>query len=704
MAAGYDEDVFGPARPAPAGGFDPEVFGATKRESIGAPAPAPRPRPGSGSTWADAGNALGTGAWRALVRLAGMPVDTAQNVLDLGRAVAGSAYIAGTGKAPPQWLELPDRTNAVGTSEHLLDLARRTKLGRAMVDPINPDFEGGYLQAAGGGLAASVAPGTLAQATNRALIGIASNVAGKATFDATGSPELAIAASLAPSGMQGLAEAGVKRAIRGGEQGRREMERRVYELERAGIAQPTLGLASGNTTIGGAENLLQNTPGAIGVMGRARQAAIDGLRMTAENAAENASTVRGALPAGQQIQAGIGEFKDAFKARQAQLYDRVEQTVGSQFPTKVDTTRATLERLNADIPGAPQLSRFFKNSRIQALEEAVRQDVAGDPPRPAVVSTVVGADGRPLVLSPAEPGNQGTGRLPFEAIKKTRTLVGNELADSSLLSDVPRSKWSPLYAALSDDMRAAAQNAGPAAERAYSRANDHTRAGMERLGTLRPFADKAAPEQAFTSLVANARENVSVLQAVKKSLPEGARGTVAGTVIERLGRATPGQQNELGDSWSADRFLTNWNTLKPEARRELFSGFNNADQVRQDVEAVARAAALMRTNSRIWANPSGTAANAAARTLMLGAPAAALVNPWAPLAVAAGMGTANVAARTLTGPAARRFALEGDVRLPLLAPAVTMGLQGGGLLSGMPLHDADARQQQGAGLLDSLRW
>lgn len=659
-----------------------------------APAIESAPQQGTGSAIVDALNAGGSGAWRMLPRLMGLPVDTVANVLDIGKAAAGSAYIAATGKAPPSWLELADRKGVWGSGDNLLNLAQRTAPGRFLMNPANPDYEGGYAQAAGAGLAGAAMPGTVGQTLNRALIGAASNVAGKATFDATGSPELAIAASLLPSGAQGLAEAGTKHLIRGGEKGRQDMQRRVQDLERAGVTDPTLGLASGNTLIGGVENLLQSTPGAIGEMGRARQNAINGMQATAEQAAAAAAPVRGALPAGQQIQAGIGAFKDAFKDRQGQLYDRLDQFIPGQTPTSAENTAAMLAKLNADIPGAPALSKFFKNGKVQAIDAALQSDLAQARSfSPSQLRTALdGGASNAAELNAAL--NEGT--LPYQAVKQTRTMVGNELADNSLLSDVPRSKWNPLYGALSQDMQAAAQAAGPGAAQALNRANDYTRAGMQRLDTLRPFADKAAPEQAFTSLMQTTKENASVLQAVKKSLPEGARGTVAGTVIDRLGRAGPGQQNEVGDVWSPDRFLSNWATLKPEARRELFSGFKNADQVRSDVEAVARAAALMRENSKLWANPSGTAANSMARALMFGAPAAAVVDPWAGAALAGGAGAANLAARTLTSPAARRFALEGDVRLPAMVPTNTMMLQGGGLLSSIT--------GQSPGLLDSMDW
>ncbi|MFT3818288.1 MAG: hypothetical protein QM750_11750 [Rubrivivax sp.] len=699
--AGFDPEVFTTGAPrggngGNGGGFDPDVFSAPKPVPIDVQAPRPR---GTGSAAADTANAVGSGFWRGLTRLAGLPADTAANVMDLGKAALGSGYIAATGKAPPAWLELTDRSQVAGSGEHLLNIVRKTSTGRAMVDPVNPDFEGGYAQAIGGGLTAAT-PGTWGQVALRGGIGAASNIAGKAAFDATGSPEWAILASMLPSGAQALAEGAAKRAVRGGEQGRQEMQRRVLELERAGVTEPTLGLASGNRIIGGAENLLQSTPGAMGVVSRSREAAIEGMRRQAEQAAALASPVRGALPAGQQIQAGIQAFKEGFKGRQAGLYDQLDAFIPGQTPTAAAQTEAALARLNADIPGAPALSRFFKNAKVQAIEQALQSDLGQQRAyTPSQLRAAMGSTGDAAGLNAAL--NEGT--LPYRAVKQTRTMVGNELADHSLLSDVPRSKWSPLYAALSEDMRAAAQAAGPQAERAFSRANDYTRAGNQRLEALRPFADKAAPEQAFTSLAAATRENASVLQAVKKSLPEGARGTVAGTVIERLGRATPGQQNELGDAWSPERFLSNWAAMKPEARKELFSGFRNADQVRADVEGLARAAAMMRENSRLWANPSGTAAAAAARALLFGVPASALVNPTLAAVGAGGIGAANVGARVLTGPAARRFALEGDVRLGLLAPTNALAQSGGGLLDTITRQQQEREQRERAQLPGLLR-
>jgi hypothetical protein len=608
---------------------------------------------GTGSVALDSGNAIGTGYMRSLAGLAGLPVDTAANVIDLGKAGLGTAYTAATGKPAPDMLQLGDRSNVPGTSAWLMDKARKTETGRTLLDPANPDYEGGYLQAAGGGAGAIMNPSSGGQAVNQGLLGILGNLFAKGTKDVTGNDALAVAASMLPLGAQRAVTEGGRHIIRGGEEGRAAMAQRIQDLKAAGIDHPTLGLASGNGTIGATENLLSNAPGAVGIMRNAREQAITGLQNKVGEAAASASPNRGAVAAGQGIQSGLnGTFKDAFKAKQGALYNNLESQIGSNTPMQTPATQNALGLLNADIPGAPALSQFFKNGKILSLEDALHNDLNA---RPAYTPSQLRAA---LATNPAGPqaldAALGGGQLPFQAIKQTRTLVGNEIADNSLLSDVPRSKWNPLYGALSEDMQGAAQKSGPGATAAFDRANNYTRAGIDRMERVAPFADRPAPEQSFTSLASTLGENVSTFQAVKKSLPEGARGQIAGTVIERLGRATNGVQNDTGTAWSPETFLTNWNKMTPTGQRELLSGFPNSSQVAADVNAAAKAASLMRDNSKLWANPSGTAANLTARGTIggigLGTVGSLLgLVPWAIPAAAAGatLGS-NLAARALT--------------------------------------------------------
>jgi len=644
---------------------------------------------------ADTGNAVGTGYFRGLTRLAALPVDTAANVLDLGKAAIGAPYIALTGKAPPSWLEVGNRANILGSGDNLVRNISKTRAG-GLINPANPEYEGGYAQAIGGGMNGVIRPNTVLQGVNQAVNSVAGTAAGKGVFDVTGSVPLAIAAGMSPTAIQSGSIDLTQRAIRGGEAGRKAMEQRIQDLKAAGIDNPTMGLASGNRLIGGIENLLQNTPGAVGVMRRSRDAAVGGLERKTAGAAETASPQRGALEAGTAIQGGITSFRDNFKTQQGLLYDKMDAYIPGQTPTNVTGTKGALAALNADIPGAPELSKQFKNARIMSIEAAMKSDTAGTPAIPGTApspSLLLGSNGQPAFMSPgraAVPAGPSSGLLPFEAVKKTRTLVGNEIADGGLMADVPRSKWNAMYGALSGDMQAVANANGPQATQAFNRATDYTRAGIGRLDRVAPFADKVAPEQAFTSLMQSTRENVSTLQAVKKTLPEGARGTVAGTVIERLGKANNGVQNELGTAWSPDTFLTNWNKMTPQAQNELFSGFKNSAQVMGDVSAVAKATSMMRENSNLWANPSGTGANLAARGLLgavgagsLGA-AGGLLNPMVPLGAGAAMLGANGLARGLTNRTNVDNAAKNIYIDPRMLNSQVNSLIGSGLLNYQP--------------------
>lgn len=747
-------------------------------------------KPVQQESWSDAPNAVGTGFWRGATRLLGLPVDTATNVLELGKAAIGAPYTAITGKPAPEFLQpIEDRSNIIGSGDNLLRAVRAAG-GSSMVDPQNQSYEGGYLQNAGAALTGVGRPSSISGLANRLVTGQVSAAAGKAAYDASGDPALAVLASMAaPVGQAGVVEA-TKRAVRGNEAGRVQMAQRVQDLKNAGIDNPTLGLATGNATIGGIENLLQSTPGAVGVMQRSRDAALAGLENSVGRAASLAGGSRlGSIEAGSLIQKGGQQFKEGFKAQQNKLYDRLDSFIGKDQPVKVTNTRETLANLNADIQGAPELSKQFKNERIGAIETAILKDSGVLPtgPSQAIQELIFGKGAQPVGLDlmgrpvyrgaqtgvsvqpgatvmrdvpppmrqdmmgnlvpvtgtqgsqvamkiPSErvpqyasvpmtrnsfnqevaaapvigqrttvidPSNRGAfsgvgvpadaaNTLPFEAVKKTRTLVGSEIADNSLMSNVPRSKWNPLYGALSQDLQDAAVAAGPGAEQAMNRANAFTRSGLARMERIAPVIDRPSPEKSFQALESTLKDNTSTFQAVKKSLPEDARGSFAGTIIERLGKATPGQQDATGNKWSPETFLTNWNRISQSGKRELLSGIPNAKEVSSLVDNVAKSTAMMRDSSKLWANPSGTGANSAARGVFYalgggGAGAlAGLVNPAVPLGIGTGLLGVRGLAGAVTSPTVRNSMLRQTEISPGLLGSSMIPLYSGGLLGQYP--------------------
>lgn len=162
---------------------------------------------GTGSTLGDVVNAIGTGANQGMARLAGLPADTAANVRDLLKAGAGAAYIAATGKVQPEWLQLTDRAKDIGSGENIIHA-----LPSSMVHATNPDYEGGYLQAAGSALPALFAgnPSSLGNAVSQTGMNVASTLAGKLVGDITDSPALAIAGSMLPTVAAGAMRPTVK--------------------------------------------------------------------------------------------------------------------------------------------------------------------------------------------------------------------------------------------------------------------------------------------------------------------------------------------------------------------------------------------------------------------------------------------------------------------------------------------------------------
>lgn len=460
-----------------------------------------------------------------------------------------------------------------------------------------------------------------------------------------------VAGSLVPAGSAGLAE-GVKRFLRGGEQGRQRVAANIDTFEDAGAGMPTVGQAAEGRVPRAIESVLSKAPGGAGTMVSKAEAEAAGMGSKVDTMATTMAPRVGAEPAGRAIKAGIEDFVKEFKASSGGNYDKLDKHLPKGTRVDVGNTRAALETLNADIPGAPNVSELFKNSRIKGIEGALKADVDG-------VDGVYAAlpawqkqllEQMPAVERTATLNGLIDGKLPYEALKKLRTLVGDELATPSLVADVPRSKWKALYASLSEDLGAAAKEAGPNAERALRRANRFHGAGIKRIDdVLDPVLKKGDPEDIFRAAVSGTKEGATTIRGVMKSIPEESQKVLSATMLRRLGKATPGNQNELGEVFSAETFLTNWNRITPEARKVLFAPMT--PRMRRDMDAVAEVAANMREGSKVFANPSGTAQAVGAQVPIYGSLGlAASGHLWPAALVAVAPVATNVQARLMTNP------------------------------------------------------
>ena len=477
----------------------------------------------------------------------------------------------------------------------------------------------GRTLAAGPGLqVASAATGSAAAGTVR------ENGGGTGAQIAAG-----VAGALAPSVGPTLAGAAVRGALRGGEAGRQATAERVAMFRGAGT-EPTVGQATGGRVARATESLFGKVPGGAGVIHEYAGKQADAMARAVQSLSDDLAPGASAATAGEAIQRGVQAFRGGMKAVQSKLYRTLDQHIPADARIDVSSTSRALAELNDGVPGAVGLSKMFENSKVSGIEKALLQD-----------------------LDDAAQTGAGAG-LPYEAIKKLRTLVGNELADGRLVSDVPRAQWARLYGALSDDLGQAARTAGPEAQSAWQWANVYTRTQTERLEQLAGIVGRDSPEKIFQAAIAGTAEGNTIAQRVISALPKQERREVAAAVLQRLGRATPGQQNAMGDAFSSETFLTNLAKLSPEARGTLF-GRTDLEGVIDRLGQFAGVAEVRREGGRVFANPSGTAPAAAqiglGSGIAGGVVAAAAGQPLPLLGALAVPVAANAGAKLMTSPA-----------------------------------------------------
>ncbi|PPA76494.1 hypothetical protein C4E15_06785 [Achromobacter spanius] len=462
-----------------------------------------------------------------------------------------------------------------------------------------------------------------------------------------------IAGGMGPALASAAAAGTLRGAIRGGEAGRQTVVDNLEAFRAAGTT-PTVGQATQRKLWQGAETGLAQTPGATGVLTRKASSQADELAGTMEGIARRLAPRAGAVEAGESITSGLEGFKAGVKNMQGQLYSRLDDYLPPSTPITVGKTKGALAELNSDINGAQALGEMFKNGKIEGVGRALLADLDA-------TMTPYGAQAA-----------RKTNTLPYEAIKKLRTLVGQELDNASLVSDVPRSKWTALYAALSNDLGDAAQKAGPDAYGAWKWANKFSKDQLGRLDDLAAVAGKDTPEKIFNAAMMGTADGDTMLQRVISALPKTNRRDLAATVVKRMGRATAGNQNEVGDTFSTNTFLTNWNKLSPEARSTLFGRIGEAG-LTDELMNLAKVSSNIREGSRYLANPSGTAP-AMARFGLLGSGITALgTGRYDVLAAILGAPVAaNALARMAANPRSAAFLGERTVANP---QAIAGGIQ-----------------------------
>ena len=436
-----------------------------------------------------------------------------------------------------------------------------------------------------------------------------------------------LAGGMAPTAAP-AAGAGLSRLIfRGGEAGRKQVASNINDFARAGTT-PSVGQATEGRINRAIESGLSKYPGGAGVMSaKGEQQALQ-IGSRVDDMANQAA--RGANPttAGRAIVSGVeNNFIPNFKSRASKLYSVVDQYIPLDTPIPISNTQAYLNKATAPIAGAPNLSARLANRELDGIREALDSDT----------------------MAQINQAQQGT--LPYEAVKALRTRIGEKIADAGISPDIPTKQLKALYGALSQDINTAVRSSGnPNAAQALTRADNFYRSGMSRIDQVGSVVERnGGTEKVFNAALSGSKDGETTINAVMKSLdPQGQR-MVASAVLRRMGKANPSNQNDVGEIFSTERFLTNWNTMDKNARRAVFGRMGS--QYMDDLDAVAKAASNIRDGSKVFANPSNTSSGVA----QVSAGGAFLYSLFSgqlgPATLIAGSaGASNLSARLMTNP------------------------------------------------------
>ena len=387
---------------------------------------------------------------------------------------------------------------------------------------------------------------------------------------------------------------------------------------------PSAGAVTGNRTMQVAEKGLEMTPGGVEPIRSLAERQVERLGNVARETAEGFGVPTNPGQAGATIREGARGAVSRFEARQGELYDNAFTMVGADTPAQLPAVRALGEQIEGEMARAPQ-------ARERVLRPVLDRIAA------------LSADSQ-----------QG---IPFDALRAVRTDLGNIIGGPPNAAEAPSSAtmkyMRALYGALTDDMGAAARQAGPDAARAVSVADRYTRFNRtQNLPALEKVLDKGTDQQIYGMLFpASGRPDAQLLARVRRNMTRDEWNAVSATVLDRMGRPTAGQN--AGEGFSAATFLTHWNQLMdagPAARQVLFGGAQDA-ALAANLDRLVRVTQRLRDVERM-ANPSGTARNMIAGAGVLAAGQDVAQGDFTGAAGVLGLGVIapRYAARMITSP------------------------------------------------------
>jgi hypothetical protein len=489
-----------------------------------------------------------------------------------------------------------------------------------------------------------------------ALWGAAGGAASQTTAEAGGGPVAQTLAGLAAGGLPvlGAGAAGLARtATRGaGADAAAATADRIAAAQAAGV-DLNAGQATGSRPLQWLTSTGGRMWGGGPVEAQAAQQA-EALKSHVDRITDNLSG--GVTPspttAGEAINTGVAAAKQSMRQAEKSAYDARDALVPDDHPTDVSGTQAALDQFSTPTPGATNTTGALVSPKIAALSDNLASDVQA---------------------------NGGT--LPYSAARQVHTALGNNIDWGFAPADpVANGALKQVYGALGNDLNTAATAISPEAAQAAKGASALYAANSAKRELLNTIVDKSGgPEAVYQAATNGTKLGATKIDGVMNALDPQRQNIVRATVLDRMGRSIPSQQNAASTAFSADTFLTNWAKMAPEAKDALFGASGSGNQLRRSLDSLEGTASAMRGALKGSHNPSGTGGaighGLGLGAILTGVTELAMHGEPHTLALAGGVIGGNaILSRVLTNPRTARWLAQTTKLPPSARPNAVMQL------------------------------
>lgn len=375
---------------------------------------------------------------------------------------------------------------------------------------------------------------------------------------------------------------------------------RLADFEAAGV--PLEGAAaavSGSRPIAAAQEALSWIPASSRGITDSVEKTVEGMSHQADELARRyaGGDVPSVAGASEMLEAGSKKAADKFEARQLALYEDFMSKIGEGTPVHLDHVKSLYDELSTQYRTAPK-SQAYLEPAIKELGNLV--DDAG-----------------------------GLGTMEFKTLRSVLTDIGQRLKDPQTVTGYAGKSGTQLkrvYGAVTADIENAARAAGPDAMKALETHRRYVRTVANEYLPVLDQMNRREADKVFKFAMEGSKDGPARLRSLKKNYSKEDWGKLAGTVIERMGKAPSGGQDAAGEVFSPATFLTRWNDLNPEARQVLFG--SNPELMRS-LDRLARVTASMKKTAGAI-NTSRTAIQNLYIQILTGG-ASAFVDPVGPV-------------------------------------------------------------------------